>query len=73
VELLQEVLNRDREGTKAFGGKFIKQTVSPVNKGGFPCIPFRAVYRNGGVQFIPYIITYYFIGCFNHWDEVILL
>jgi hypothetical protein len=27
----------------------------------------------GGVQLVPYIITYYFIGCFNLWGEVTLL
>jgi hypothetical protein len=50
------------------------QRLSTENKGGFSYIPFRAGYRNGGgVQFVPYIITCYFIGCFNLWGEVTLL
>jgi hypothetical protein len=50
------------------------QRLSPENKGGFPYIPLRVGYRNGGwVQLVPYIITYYFIGCFNLWGEVSLL
>jgi hypothetical protein len=42
-----------------------RQRLSTKNKGGFPYIPFKAGYRNGGVQLVPYKITCYFIGCFN--------
>jgi hypothetical protein len=52
------------------------QRLSPENKGGLPCIPFRAGYRNGvwgGGQLVPYIVTCYFIGCFNLWGEGTLL
>jgi hypothetical protein len=50
------------------------QRLSPENKGGFPYIPFRIGYRNDrGCIFVPFIITYYFIGCFNLWGKVPLL
>jgi hypothetical protein len=41
------------------------QRLSLENKEGFPYIPFKAGYRNGGVQLVPYMVTCYFIGCFN--------
>jgi hypothetical protein len=42
------------------------QRLRPENKEDFPYIPFRAGYRNGmGVLLVPYVITCYFIGCFN--------
>jgi hypothetical protein len=50
------------------------QRLNPKNKGSFPYIPFKSGYRNGGwVQLVPYIITCYFIGCFNLWGKVTLL
>jgi hypothetical protein len=50
------------------------QRLGTKNKGGFSYIPFRAGYRNGGaMQLVPYIITCYFIGCFNLWGKVTLL
>jgi hypothetical protein len=49
------------------------QRLSSENKGDFPYVPFRAGYRNGEVWLIPYIITCYFIGCFNLWGEVTFL
>jgi hypothetical protein len=49
------------------------QRLSPEKKGGFPYVPLRAGYRNGGVQLVPYIIKCHFIGHFNLWGEVTLL
>jgi hypothetical protein len=39
------------------------------NKGGFPSLPFRAGYRNGGYSLVPYMGMYYFIGHFNLWGK----
>jgi hypothetical protein len=62
------------------------QRLSPENKGGFPYMPFRTGSRNGVcVRYsipemvcvwgtaCPYMITCYFIGCFNLWGKVTLL
>jgi hypothetical protein len=49
------------------------QRLSIKNKGSFSYIPFRASYRNEGVQLVPYIITCYFFSCFKLWGEVTLL
>jgi phage shock protein PspC (stress-responsive transcriptional regulator) len=44
------------------------QRLSPENKGALPYIQFRAGYRNGGVQLVPYIIMLFFLffGLFIH-------
>jgi hypothetical protein len=45
------------------------QRLSPKNKGGFPDVPCTAL-QKWGVQLVPYMVTYYFIGYFNLWGKV---
>jgi hypothetical protein len=77
--MLQVAQIETERALKLSGSKFIKQgssnlvDLSPKNKEGFSYIPFKACYRNGGIQFVPYTITCYFICCFNLWGEVTLL
>jgi hypothetical protein len=48
------------------------QTLRPRTKGTFLIYHLEQVKEMGELQLVPYIITCYFIGCFNLWSEVTL-
>jgi hypothetical protein len=75
LEMLQEGSDREKGHQSFWEARLLSKlaaTQLPRTKGAFLVYHLEQV-TEMGIQLVPYMVTYYFIGYFNLWGEMTLL